>query len=95
MINDTNKNYRIIVKNKTFCYTYVSSAKLGPQKTLVDYYGDEMKVTVLKLSHHGAQNLANKPVSRDAQAPKATFVSGNPWYSYSHPRCDITDAFIK
>ena len=36
----------------------------GAQKELVDYYGDQMKVTVFKLAHHGASYLANKPVFR-------------------------------
>jgi beta-lactamase superfamily II metal-dependent hydrolase len=71
-----------------------SDTEDGPQKSLVDYYGAEMHVTVYKLAHHGAENLANKPVSRDAVMPKAVFVSGNPWYSYRHPRCGITDGFI-
>ena len=53
-----------------------------------------MQTTIYKLSHHGASNLANKPVSQNAHMPKAVFVSGNPWYSYRHPRCSITDGFI-
>ena len=69
--------------------------KDGPQKSLVDFYGDQMQVTIYKISHHGASYLANKPISRDAHVPKATFVSGNPWYSYQHPRCAVTDGFIK
>ena len=36
----------------------------GPQKELIDYYEDEMKVTIYKLAHHGASFLANKPVFR-------------------------------
>jgi hypothetical protein len=68
----------------------------GPQKSLVDYYGDEMKVTVHKISHHGAQTLANKPVSNAAHAPKAVFVSANGDFSnYRHPRCDVLDSFIR
>lgn len=66
----------------------------GPQKSMVDYYGSEMQVTIYQIAHHGAQTLANKPISRDAVKPKAVFVSGNPWFSYNHPRCAITDAFI-
>jgi len=65
----------------------------GHQKALVDFYGAEMKVTVYKISHHGAQNLANKRVTCNAHAPKAIFVSGNPWSSYRHPRCDVIDRF--
>ena len=62
---------------------------------MVDYYGDEMKVTVFKIAHHGAQRLANKPVSNAAHAPKAVFVSANTVYSnYYHPRCDVFDSFI-
>ena len=36
----------------------------GPQKELVDYYGDDMQVTVYKIAHHGASFQANKPVFR-------------------------------
>jgi hypothetical protein len=66
----------------------------GPQLDMVTYYGDEIQVTVYQVSHHGASNLANKPVIRDALHPKAVFVSGNFWYGYGHPRCIIFDAFI-
>lgn len=66
----------------------------GVQKAMVDFYGAEMKVTVYKLSHHGAQNLANKKITCNAHAPKAIFVSGNSLFSYRHPRCDIINTFI-
>jgi len=70
-------------------------AENGPQKSLVDYYGNEMRVTIYKISHHGAQNLANKRITLNAHVPKAVFVSGNTWYtSYRHPRCDIFDKLL-
>jgi len=66
----------------------------GVQKAMVDYYGAEMKCTVYKISHHGAQNLANKKITCHAHAPKAIFVSGSALSSYRHPRCDIINNFV-
>ena len=60
----------------------------------MDFYGTELQSTVYVISHHGAENLANKAVIRNAVKPKAIMVSGNPWSSYRHPRCSIIDAFI-
>jgi len=66
----------------------------GVQKAMADFYGDELKVTVYKLSHHAAERLANKPITCQAHAPKAVFTSGNTWYtSYRHPRCTVIDRF--
>jgi hypothetical protein len=66
----------------------------GFQKSLVDYYGDEMKVTIFKLSAHGRGGLPNKPISNAAHLPKAIFVATD--YSYPQfggPHCDIINAF--
>ena len=38
-----------------------TGGKKGQQRELVDFYGDEMRVTVYKLAHHGASRFANKP----------------------------------
>lgn len=66
----------------------------GPQYDMVNYYQEELQVTIYQVSHHGASSLANKPIIRDVLQPKALFVSGNFWYGYGHPRCVIFDAFI-
>ena len=31
---------------------------------------------------------------RDAVAPKAVFATGDPWFSYQHPRCSVFDGFV-
>ena len=64
------------------------------QKALVDYYGDELISTIYQISHHGASYQANKAVMRNAVAPKAVFATGDPWFSYEHPRCLVIDGFI-
>merc|ERR1712226_49575 len=67
----------------------------GPQKKMVEYYGNELKSTVYMLSHYGASYLANKPIWRDAISPSAIIGTGNTWYQYGHPRCAVIDAFIQ
>jgi len=67
----------------------------GVQKAMIDYYGEELKVTVYKISHHGAQTLANKINTCHAHAPKAIFANANSHYSvFRHPRCDVIDRFL-
>jgi hypothetical protein len=67
----------------------------GPLKAMADFYGSDLQLDVYMIAHHGAENLANKPVILNAVAPKAVFVSANHEYSnYRHPRCFITDYFI-
>jgi hypothetical protein len=67
----------------------------GPLKAMADFYGPALQLDVYMIAHHGAENLANKPVILNAVAPKAVFVSANIEYSnYRHPRCFITDYFI-
>ena len=62
---------------------------------MADFYGSSLQVDVYMIAHHGAENLANKPVILNAVAPKAVFVSANPDYSsLRHPRCFITDYLI-
>lgn len=106
--DDSNKNIDSVVFKVTYNQVSVffngdfedrtsSQSANGVQKQMIDFYGNDMKVTVYKLSHHGAQALANKIVTCHAHAPKAIFVSGHPWYtpgSYRHPRCDIIDIFV-
>jgi len=50
----------------------------GVQKAVVDYYGDELKVTVYKMARHGLATFANKRISLNAHAPKAIFASADP-----------------
>jgi beta-lactamase superfamily II metal-dependent hydrolase len=67
----------------------------GPQKAMADFYGPDLQVDVYMIAHHGAENLANKPVILNGVAPRAVFVSANHEYSnFRHPRCFITDYFI-
>jgi hypothetical protein len=66
----------------------------GPQKSMVDFYGDEMKVTIFKASRHGRAGVSNKPISNAAHIPKAIFVGTN--YAnmlYGGPNCEIVNAF--
>ncbi|ESO08684.1 hypothetical protein HELRODRAFT_184033 [Helobdella robusta] len=67
----------------------------GPYFDLVNYYKTDLLTSVYQLAHHGAENLANKKIIRQATKPTALYVSSNPYYSYFHPRCNIIDAFLK
>jgi len=67
----------------------------GPQKSMVDFYGEELKVTVYKMAHHGAQEVASKVITCNAHSPKAIFASGNPFNNNRFPRCDIFERFIQ
>jgi len=83
-----------IMWNGDFEDATASQTANGHQRAMVDFYGNDLKVTVYKLSHHAAENLANKEITCAAHAPKAIFVSGNTWYtSYRHPRCTVIDRF--
>ncbi|KAK2166185.1 hypothetical protein LSH36_41g13101 [Paralvinella palmiformis] len=66
----------------------------GPQKLMVDYYGSQLDVTITELCHHGSSYSSNKPVWRDAVRPEVLFASGDPWFQYQHPRCDVFDSYI-
>jgi len=106
--DDSNKNIDSVVFKVTYNQVSLyfngdfedrtsSQTANGAQRAMIDYYGNQLRVTVYKLSHHGAQTLANKVITCNAHAPKAIFVSSHPWYtpgSYRHPRCDIIDTFI-
>jgi len=84
-----------IMFNGDFEDATTSQDENGVQKAMVDFYGDELKVTAYKLARHGAQTLANKIISCHAHAPKAVFVSATTWnLNWRDPRCDVLDRFI-
>ena len=66
----------------------------GPQKLMADFYGSQLDVTITQTCHHGASYLANKLVWRNVVRPEVLFSSGDPWYQFQHPRCEIFDSYV-
>ena len=80
------------LNNKTFLFT--GDMTKEEEKTLVDYYGIDLKSDVLKVAHHGSRTSSDD-LFISYVAPKYSIISVADNNNYGLPNDEIVDKLSK
>ncbi len=93
--NDHN-DQSVVIKAKIgkTSFLFTGDQESGPEKDLVDHYGERLKCTLLKAGHHGS-STSSCTAFLDAVSPRYAVISCGEGNSYGHPHKETLERFQK